>query len=178
MRRADRERTTPPARDASRLFPPAYAPAPAIVRRGRIEAHVGVGLVLAGSVVGAIAATLGGTPLAASAGAVICQGIVAAGLLASSPVARAIAMAGGALAAFGIVIFAALQTSLGSPSPHASDIALVIGLLLVTIGSLLASIAPAARAWHHLQVARREAKHEATSLMEWRSAGRRKHARG
>jgi hypothetical protein len=155
---------------ARRWFSPAYAPDPALVQRGRLEMRLGVGLLMTGSVAIATAAAMASAPVAACVGVVVTQGIVAAGLFAGSRFARGLTMLSGALGALGAVGFAISLIRLKDVSIVSGDeLALGAGLLLVAIGSSLATLAPAARAWHDLRGATLRARRKAKSLVEWRA---------
>ena len=150
-------------------FSPAYAPDPALVRRGRLEMGMGVGLLMTGSVMvaGALAVHV---PIAPCIGIVVTQGIMAAGLLAGSRLARGLTIVGGVLGVLGAAGFLASLRTAGLAAVSGAELALGAEMLLLAIGSSLATLAPAARAWHDLQGGAWRAKRKSKSLADWRAA--------
>ena len=181
---ADREPpTAPPAarrsapQPALHWFSPAYAPDAAVVRRGQLEVHIGAGLMLAstvalcGTMLAVAPAHLALRVAAAGAGALVWQGILTAGLLVGSRLARGIVLASGFIQV--LVAAGRVATLRQAPHPFAFRAAVIaggIGALAYATGASLTTLAPAARVWHGVQDAARKVKRKAKSLADWRRA--------
>ena len=157
---------TPPPK---RWFAAAYEPDPAVVARGRLEMGMGVGLLMAGSVAVAGAAVSASAPVAGCASIVVWQGLVSAGLLAGSRLARVVTMFSGVMSALSAVGFVGALLRHGDLARlPVGGLVIGAGVLLVAIGSSLTTLAPAARAWHDLRGATLGKTRKARSLTEWR----------
>ena len=151
-------------------------PDPALVARGARQVRLGVGMTLA-----AVAGMGVGSLLMAAhpharevlvnfGGGLAWQLLVGVGLLAGSKLARGLAIASGGCALFGATIMASLALRVGDtlmPSPG-SLVVLIVGMALLAAGTTLATLTPAARAYHESMQGARSARRKAKSLADWR----------
>ena len=160
------------------LPPERAAHAARLAERGARHVQLGLALSVVGTL--SLAALVGsgvGPEAALSAtdwiGAIVSEAVLVAAVLSSSRIARAfVAFTGAGLA---VVAIAMATFALSLPG-----VAFDIGMPLLPIagamatsaaGSLLATITPAARAWHRARLAARAARKRVRSLADWRAAG-------
>lgn len=167
-----------PSRDPRRWFSDAYVPDPALVARGAMHVRVGI-VVMVLALVGtgiAMASVDGavhtGSPLAKWVSGVLWQSVVAAGILASSRVARVIGIAQAGILLLASVTLTGVALGGGGfgTSVGRQLLALAACMVLMVAGTTLATISPAARAWHAAQQAARAVRRKAKSLADWRKA--------
>jgi hypothetical protein len=166
----------PARRGITRWLRHAFVPDERLVRQGAW--HVGVGVAVSVCAVvgmGLTAASVATdarlpTVLARWSGALVWQLLVSTGILASSRVGRLIAVASGAVALTGATLLAGLLFTSGpSVTVFRESLVAFTACLAVFAGSTaLATLTPAARAWHDAREAMRAVGRKARSLAEWR----------
>jgi hypothetical protein len=142
----------------------------ALVDAGARHVRAGLtacGVALGGFVVGGLVMSAGWQ--VAAVGTLLTFALVGLGVLTGSRVARGIALVQG-------VVFAKLGVSLlvgqldrGALGTDASLLVMAVSMLAFSAGSVLATLTPAARAWHRARLAERADK-RARSLAEWRQS--------
>lgn len=149
---------------------------PRRVARGARHVQLGLALNVAGTI--ALAAIVSaGTHDALSAtdwiGTIVFEVILVAAVLSSSRLARGFVLLTGTWFAVAAAAVAAFALSLpGTTFDMGVPELLVAGAMAVVgAGSFLATITPAARAWHRARLAARATRKRVRSLADWRAAG-------
>lgn len=142
----------------------------ASLAHGARQVHVGLGLCAASMIA---ASTLLGVSAGwtAGVGALAAQALLLSGVLASSRWVRAVALLGGASVGWHAVTsvreIARTLADGGEPTLHAT--VSLLAALGYACGIAIATLAPAARAWHRARLVARAGR-KATSLADWRAA--------
>ena len=162
---------------STRLAEPLPADAP-LLRRGALHVRLGLALNIVGMLAFLVLEASGTRPDAAPGagdwiGAIVSEVVLIAAVLSSSRIACGFVTFTGTIAAFVAVALAA--SGLVAPE-SAREFGVPMlpwagALALIGAGSLLATVTPAARAWHQAQRAARAARRKARSLADWRAAG-------